>query len=387
MSDAAFARARRLFPLVESCVYLNSNSTGAVPGAVRGVLERHWQTMAAWRDEVWGEWWTFLHAHADAIAALLGAPAGSVVLDVSTAALLGRLAAALDYPETRPRALVSDLEFPTAAFLWRALGRIGAELHVVAGDGVAIDEDALVAAIDERTRVVFVSHAAYATGAVIDVRRVVDRARAVGAIVGIDAYASVGVMPVDVGALDVDFAVGGARKWLCGASDLAFLYVRPELAESLAPLTPGWMAGADPLSFGPAVALAPSAGRFAAGTPSVLPAYVSAPGLAVVSSLGVAQIREHSLALTSRVIERADDAGIPVATPRDPTRRGGVVNLRPPAGRAAAEALRRRGFVCSYRDGVRVGPHFYNTLDEVDRLMDALVQVADAAGAARAGAA
>jgi len=304
-----------------------------------------------------------------------------VVLDVSTAALLGRIAAALDYPSARPRAIVSDLEFPTAAFLWRALGRLGAELVVVPGDGVAIDEEALLDAIDERTRVVFVSHAAYATGALIDVRRLADRAHAAGAIVGIDAYASVGAVPVDVAALDVDFAVGGARKWLCGASDLAFMYVRPELAASLAPLTPGWMAGADPLSFGPATELAPGAMRFAAGTPSVLPAYVSAPGLAIVASLGVARIRARSLDLTQRVIDLADEAGIAVSTPRSPERRGGIVNLRPPAGRRTADALKRRGFVCSYRDGIRVGPHFYNTPEEIDRFMAALIDTAHAGAA------
>lgn len=285
--------ARGEFPVLETSVYLNSNSTGAVPRGVREVLEAHWQTLTGWRDEVWNTWWQELAVHADAIASLLGAPPGSIVTDVSTASLLGRIATAFSYSGPRNRVVTTDLEFPTARFLWRAFARVGCELVVVpSAGGIAIDEDAVVRAIDERTAIVFVSHATFASGSLTDLDPIVRRAHEVGARVIVDAYASVGIVPVDVVALDVDVLVGGARKWLCGASDSAFMYVRPSLAETLEPLATGWMATEDPLTFEQGESFARSARRFASGTPGVLAAKVSQVGLDLVARIGVARVRE-----------------------------------------------------------------------------------------------
>ncbi|HEY6463544.1 MAG TPA: hypothetical protein VIY73_25425, partial [Polyangiaceae bacterium] len=112
----ALARARDEFPLVKSCVYMNSNSTGAVPRGVQAVLASYWETLAGWRDEVWERWWGELHAYADALAAFVGAPPGSVVTDVNLSSLLGRLLGALDFTE-RPTVVTTSLEFPTVPFL------------------------------------------------------------------------------------------------------------------------------------------------------------------------------------------------------------------------------------------------------------------------------
>src|SRR5262249_4964948 len=187
--------------------------------------------------------------------------------DASTSALLGRVATCFDYRPPRNRIVMSDMEFPSIPFLWRGFARHGAEIAVVPSKtGDAIDEEALEAAIDERTLLGCTSHATYATGALLDVKRVVARARAAGALVALDAYQSVGTVPVDVRALGVDFLVGGAHKWLCGRES-AFLYVRPEITKSLAPAGAGWMASANPLSFSNVAAYAPNARRFASGTP------------------------------------------------------------------------------------------------------------------------
>jgi kynureninase len=373
------ARARAEFPLLATCVYLNSNSTGAVPRGVEAVLDQYWQTISHWRDEVWERWWVDLHAYADALAAFLGAPAGSVVTDVNLSTLLGRLLGALDFTE-RPKIVTTALEFPTVPFLLRAQERRGATVHVVpVRDGVRLDIEELVAAIDERTRLVCLSHASYETGALVDLDAVVRRARACGAWVVVDAYQSVGVVPVDVGALDVDFLLGGAHKWLCGSIESAFLYVRPRLIGELEPTATGWMASRDPLSFGPAREYADTARRFASGTPAVLPALVSHVALRILADVGIPTIRAASLRLTSRILARALEADLPTATPHDPNTRGGIVCLRFPGDDRVVAELKALGFVCSHRGGIRIAPHFYNTDDEVDGFMDALV------GRARAG--
>jgi len=371
IGDLASARAE--FPLLESCVYLNSNSTGAVPRGVEQVLADYWQTISRWRDEVWERWWVELHAYADDLAAFLGAPAGSVVTDVNLSSLLGRVLGAIDFSK-RSKIVTTALEFPTVPFLLRAQERRGASVHVVpARGGASIDGEALLAAIDDETRLVCLSHASYETGALVDLHAVARRARACGAWVVVDAYQSVGVVPLDVEALDVEFVLGGAHKWMCGSIESAFLYVNPRVLCEVEPPATGWMAARDPLSFGPATDYADTARRFASGTPAVLPALVSHVALRMLGRLGMPAIREASLRLTSRVLSHAHDADLPVATPLDDAARGGVVCLRFAGDDRVVAALKADGLVCSHRGGVRIAPHFYNTVDEVDTFMRALI--------------
>lgn len=366
---------RAEFPLLSTCVYLSSNSAGATPRAAKQTLDAYWSTIAAWRDEAWGPWMTELDAHADALAALVHAQPGSVICDSNVATLLSRVLSCFDYRE-RPRVVTSDLEFPSVPFALRAFARYGLEPVVVPSDGIAIDAERIAAAIDERTQLVCLSHATFATGALVDLEPIVRRAREYGALVVLDAYQSVGVVPVDVGALDVDFLLGGAHKWLCGSYESAFLYIRPALLPSLEPAATGWIAAADPLSFAPQLERATTARRFAGGTPAVLPSLFSRPGLTIVRGLGVDRIRATSLAQTDRIIALADDAGLPVATPRDHARRGGIVTLRFPGDARVRAELLARGFVCSHRGGIRIAPHFYNTQDEIDRFMGELARLA-----------
>ena len=374
--ERSTASIRGEFPLLERCIYLNSNSAGAAPRAAKAALDDYWRTVQNWRDEAWERWWGELEEHADAIAGLIGAPPGSVVCDTNLATLFGRVLSCFDY-RARPRVVTSDLEFPSIPFVVRGFERYGAEGVIVASrDGVTIDAEGVVAAIDERTQLVCVSHATFATGALLDVAPIVRRAREVGALVLLDAYQSIGALPVDVAALDVDFVLGGAHKWLCGSYESAFLYVRPALLPSLEPAATGWIASADPLSFAPATGWADSARRFAGGTPAVLPVLFSRPGLAIVRDLGLETIRSLSLGHTDHVIARADEAGLAVVTPRAHTQRGGIVALRFPGDAAVARALVAAGRICSYRGAIRVAPHFYSRSAEIDRFMDDLIRLA-----------
>jgi kynureninase len=367
------AAARAEFPLLATCVYLNSNSTGAFPRRARVAADRYYDIVERWRDDAWEGFLADMSAHADDVAALLGAPASSVAFDTSVSSLLGRLLSCFDFRE-RPRVVTSDLEFPNVELLLGSFRRYGCEPVVVpSSDGISIDAEAVAEAIDERTQLVVVSHATFATSALVDLAPITRRARSVGALVAVDAYQSLGVVPFDVCELDVDVVLGGAHKWLCGAIDSAFCYVRPSLLARLEPAATGWMAGSDPLSFGRATGFADDARRMNSGTPAPLPALTSREGLRIVRAFGVERIRELSLARTERIIARADAAGITVATPRAPNARGGVVNLRFPGAAEVVSALARDRFICSHRQGVRIAPHFYNTDDEVERLMDALV--------------
>lgn len=366
--------ARAEFPLLETCVYLNSNSAGATPRSAKEALDDYWRTIERWRDEAWEGWLDDLRTHADEIAALLHAPAGSVVCDANVSTLFSRVMSCFDYRE-RPRVVTSDREFPAIPHIVRAFARYGAEpVTVSSPDGVSIDAERIVRAIDERTQLVCVSHATFETGALLDLAPIVARAREVGALVALDAYQSMGVVPLDVTASGVDFVFGGAHKWLCGSYESAFLYVRPALLPQLHPAATGWIASADPMSFAPPTGWADGVRRFAGGTPAVLPSLFSRPGLALIREIGVDAIRRRSLAQTDHLIERADAARIAVATPRAPERRGGIVALSFPGDAAVARDLVAGGFICSYRGALRIAPHFYNTDGEIDLFMDELVR-------------
>jgi selenocysteine lyase/cysteine desulfurase len=298
---------------------------------------------------------------------------GSVVTDTNLTTLLGRLATCFDFSGERRRVVTTDLEFPSVPFLWNGFARYGAETLVVPSEGGRLDEERVCAAIDERTRIVSVTQASFATGALVDLAPIVRRAHDVGALVVVDAYQAVGTVPIDVTALGVDFLLGGAHKWMCGSTESGFLYVRPELLSTLQPAATGWIAGADPLGFAPVREWAPTARRMAGGTPAVLPSQLSQVGLDLLTAVGISNIRAHSLRCTARVIDRADEAGLTVLSPRQAQRRAGIVALRFPGDAEVTRRLVARGFICSHRGALRVAPHFYNTLEEVDRFMDALV--------------
>jgi kynureninase len=375
-SDSDISTWRALFPLVHRCVYLNSNTTGAVPQTAELVLEDYWRTIEHWGESVWRSWWVDLDRHADEVATLIGAPSGSVVCDTNLATLFSRVMSCFDF-RSRPRVVTSDLEFPSVPFVLRAFGRYGCAVTTVRSvDGTTIGAEQIANAIDERTQLVCVSHATFGSGALIDVGPIVRRAREVGALVALDVYQSVGVVPIDVAALDVDFVLGGAHKWLCGSHESAFLYVRPELIPYLEPAATGWVASADRSFTQLGTRLADDARRFASGTPAVLPSLMSRPGLGIVQEIGVDAIRALSLARTDRIIARADEAGLHVLTPRVHNRRGGIVALRFRGDAEVARALGAKGFVCSHYDALRIAPHFYNSDEEIDRFMDELVDLA-----------
>jgi kynureninase len=245
---------------------------------------------------------------------------------------------------------------------------------------VAPDADGVIAAIDERTLLVPVSHVLYKTGEVQPVERIVEAAHAAGALVCLDAYQSAGAVPLDVARLGVDFAVGGSVKWLCGGPGAGWLYVRPDHADRLEPALAGWQAHARPFSFEPEMAPATGAARFLTGTPNVPANLAASAGYEIVAEIGVERIRANSLRQTQLLIDLVDEAGLELVSPRDAERRGATVVVRVPDFARVLAELEARSVICDARPdvGLRFGPHFFNTDDE---LRFAIEQVVDIVGA------
>jgi kynureninase len=367
-------RWRDEFPILSTTVYLISNSLGAMPRATARNLAAYaeaWATrgVRAWEDR----WWEMPREIGDRIAPIIGAPAGSVSMHENVTTAQAVALSCFEPLRERRRIVCPEMDFPSMVYLYREQERLGFELAIVPAEpDLSIAVDRLVEAIDERTAIVALSHVLFRTSYIMDVAPVVERAHRVGATVILDTYQSAGIIPVDVTALGVDFAVGGCLKWLCGGPGNAFLYTRPDLMTSLEPRFHGWVGHQQPFAFDPHhFAPRPDAIRMMNGTPSIPAYYAALAGLDIVAAVGVPRIREKSVRMTGRLLELVDELGFQSLASRDPARLAGTVAVDVPEALAVARTLKARDFVIDYRPGVgiRISPHFYNTADEIERVM------------------
>lgn len=365
---------RAEFPILERCTYLVSNSLGAMP---RTVPERLQAYADAWRSEgvrAWAKgWWEMPVSVGDVIAPLIGASAGEVGMVPTVTLAQSQILTAMPFTKARDTVVMTELDFPSVRYAIEALApRLGARVVVVpSDDGISIDQQRLHAAIDQRTALVSVSHVLFRSAYIIDADALCAYAHAVGAVVSLDAYHSVGVIPVDVKRSGVDFLTGGVLKWLCGGPGGCFLYASPSASERFAPALTGWQAHTRPFAFSSPMDFAPGIQRWLGGTPVVPALYAATEGPRIVAAAGMANVRAKSERQTARLIALADARGYRVSAPRDAARRGGTVAFGVPNGAAVAQALLTRDVVIDYRPGagIRVAPHFYSTDDEVDRVV------------------
>jgi kynureninase len=375
-------RWRGEFPILESTVYMISNSLGAMPRRAADSLAEYARTWAARGVRAWEErWWEMAREVGDQVGAIIGAPAGSVSMheNVTTAAMVA-LGSVRPRPE-RNRIVCLAADFPSLVYLYRAQEASGFELIVVPADSdFVVPLDRVVGAIDERTAFVSFSHVLFKTSYIVEAAQIVARAHERGALVLVDGYQSAGVIPVDVAALGADFFVGGCLKWLCGGPGTAFLYTRPDLLETVQPRFTGWFAHRSPFTFDLGVIdRRGDAMRMMNGTPSIPAYYAALPGLEIIAAVGVDRIRAKSKRMTARIFALADRYGFPSVATRDPERLAGTVAVNPPEPLPVSRALKARDFVVDYRPGVgiRISPHFYNTMEEIDRLLAEMARIVE----------
>ncbi|MFN2398925.1 MAG: aminotransferase class V-fold PLP-dependent enzyme [Gemmatimonadaceae bacterium] len=374
---------RAEFPILQETTYLVSNSLGAMP---RTVPERLASYAATWNERgvrAWAEgWWNMPLTVGDEIAPLLGAGPGEVVMYPNVSIAQAAVLSALDYALPRDTIVMTALDFPSVRYVYDNLAkRLGARIVVVpSDDGIGIDDDRLLAAIDERTRLVAISHVLFRSAFVIDVDVICRRAHDVGALVSLDAFHSVGVIPVDVRQSGVDFLTGGVLKWLCGGPGGCFLYVAPAVRDTLAPALTGWQAHARPFEFEAEMDYAKGAFRWLNGTPVIPALYAAIEGPRLVREAGIDRIRSKSLRQTARLIELADAQGYNVRAPREPGQRGGTVAFDVPHGYEVAQSLLARRILVDYRPeaGIRIAPHFYTADSELEEAVSAIAEVLEA---------
>ncbi|MFN2414587.1 MAG: aminotransferase class V-fold PLP-dependent enzyme [Pyrinomonadaceae bacterium] len=376
---------RREFPILESATYLISHSLGAMPRRAHERLQAYAEAWATRGVRAWAEgWWEMPLTVGDEVARIIGADPGTVAMHQNVSVCQSLILSCFDTtPETRRNKVVySELEFPSVMYVYEAHARDGRfRIHKVKSeDGVTAPLEATLAAIDEETLLVPLSHVLFKSASLQDARAITERAHEVGALVVLDTYQSAGTVPFSVKDLDVDFCTGGSVKWLCGGPGAGYLYVAPRLQLVLEPKVTGWMAHAAPFAFedGP-IQYAGGAARFLHGSPAVPALYAAESGYRVINEIGVERIREKSVRQTQRLIELAEEAGLRVTSPRDPARRGGTITIAADHAAAVTRELIRREFIVDYRPGagIRISPHFYTKDEELELVVREMRRILD----------
>ncbi|MEP6508751.1 MAG: aminotransferase class V-fold PLP-dependent enzyme [Gemmatimonadales bacterium] len=376
MTDKLLAY-RKEFPILEKTTYLVSNSLGPMPRSVPGKLAEYAQDWGDLGVKAWTKgWWEKPIDVGNEIAPLINADAGEVVMMPNVTIAQSAVLSSIDFSGERNKIVMTDLDFPSVRYAYQQLAaRFGARIvNVESHDGISIDQDELLDAIDEQTKLVAISHVLFKSAFINDANAICEKAHKMGALVSLDAFHSVGIVPVDVKRSGVDFLTGGVLKWLCGGPGGCFLYVSPAIRDTLAPALTGWQAHQRPFAFETEMEYADGAFRWLNGTPVIPALYASAEGAKIIRQAGMDAIREKSIRQTSRLIDLADSRGYKVFAPRDSKQRGGTIAFDVPHGYEVAQVLLSRDILVDYRvgAGIRVAPYFFTKDDEIETLVAAI---------------
>jgi len=365
------------FPILGHKTYLNSNSLGAL--SKRSIAERHeferlWNEMGA---RAWYEiWWNKLEGVRRDFGRTIGATPETIALMPSVSGALAAVSGALHAAgDTRRKIVMTSLDFPTVGHHYRSREALGWEVEIVdSHDGVTVPLEAIRRAVDEDTLLLATSHVFFTSGTVQDARELAEIAHESGAYILLDAYQSNGQIPIDVRGLGVDFLTSGGLKWLCGGPGIAYLYVAPDV--ELVPTTLSWFGVENQFGFDLHAAPRRDARRFELGTPAVGPAYAAAGGLSIVLDAGIERIAELNRMLSRDLRERLADAGFQLHQADGPEVRSALVLIQHVEAAEAVAWLAENDVIVDSRGSLlRFSPHFYNTIDDNARAVEALVSM------------
>jgi kynureninase len=376
---------RAEFPILEKTVYLISHSLGAMPRATYDRLHEYADIWATRGVRAWAEgWWDMPVRTGNAIARIIGADENTVVMHQNVSicqSLILSCLLPLAQNSKRNKIVCEELNFPSVMYVYAAHARAH-DLRietVKSDDGITIPLERMLAAIDEETLLVPISHVLFKSAFLQNAKAITERAHEVGATVVLDTYQSAGTVPFSVKELQVDFATGGSVKWLCGGPGAGYLYVRPDLIDQFQPKTTGWMAHEHPFSFETEMHYAPNVTRFLHGSPAIPALYAAESGYQIIDEIGVTAIREKSVQQTQHLIGLAEEAGFHVTSPKDAAQRGGTITVWDDNAAAITKELVRREFIVDYRPGagVRISPHFYTTDEELEFVVAEMKKIRD----------
>ena len=372
-----FAAQRSLFPILQRKIQLSSCSQSALCTPVADALDAY---VRSWREHGmdWIGWMDTVNAAKAEFGRLIGAEALDIGVLSSVSDVASSLASALDFSGSRKRIVTAEIDFPSVGHVWLAQQERGAQVAFIdARPGDVVDPGRYAAVIDERTRLVCVSHVSYYNGSIQDIAAIARETRRQGAVLFVDAYQSAGALRIDVQRDGIDILASGAQKYLLGCPGLAFMYIRRDLAKTLEPRNTGWFGRVNPFAFDiRTLDYAAGARRFDTGTPPMVNAYAAHAGLKLLNSLDGALVERYLSHLSSVAIEEARALGLVIASSTDLRVKASNTAIQVPNASALEAKMAEAGYIVSARnDVVRIAPHFYNTAEDVTGALRALARL------------
>ncbi|KPK96306.1 hypothetical protein AMJ80_00710 [bacterium SM23_31] len=369
---------RSEFPILKNKIYLNTCSLGALSRRSREYVKTY---LAQWDEFGASAWYSLwmndIAAVRNMIAEILHADKDEIALGHSISTLLSTVASCFRYDD-REKIVVTELDFPTANYQWFAKESLGARIEMLSSpDSVHIPLEKFQEAIDDKTLLVSTSHVFFTSGQIQDIATINTIARRHGALCIVDAYQSVGQVPVRVHDMGIDILVSGGLKWLLGGSGITFLYVRKDLASSLQPSSIGWFGVSNQFEFAPdRINLIDSTRRFETGTPSVAALAAFKGGLEIILEIGLENIHKAAKQISEELVERLKKAGFNPCVAENPTERSAIVMVPHPDPSSAVGALSKRNIIVDFRKGcIRVSPYFYNSSEDIEKFVFALKEI------------
>ena len=364
------------FPLDPELIYLNH--AGVAPWsrvaaeAVKTLAEENMR----WGAADYPVWTSVESQLRDRLARFIGVTdSADIALVKNTSEGLSMVALGLDW-QPGDNVVINDQEFPSNRMVWEAAAeRFGVELRDVRLDAAETPEDALIDAMDERTRILPVSSVQYATGLRMDLDRLGRACHDLGALFCVDAIQSLGALPFDAPAVGADFVIADGHKWMLAPEGLGLFYSRPEARDRLRLIQYGWhmaeaMGDYERKDWTPAR----SARRFEPGSPNTLAVHALNASLALLEERGMARVGKAVLDNARHLLERiAEIPALEAVTPAEPGRHAGIVTFKVAGAEARAlnAKLRRAGVVAAHRGGgLRFSPHFYTPREALDTALE-----------------
>lgn len=309
-------------------------------------------------------------------AKLIHSSADEVTFVKNTTEGIGWVAGGLDW-KNGDNVVTTNVEFPANVYPWMALDDRGVELRMVAEQDGRAPVERIAEAIDDRTRVLTVSAVEYASGYRMDLTALGELCRERGVLFCVDAIQALGVLPIDVRSMQIDFLSADGHKWLCGPEGCGIFYCRRELLETLKPVIAGWLGMVNPLDFGNyQFEYQQTARRFDLGSYNLAGVFGLGAAIDLWLEVGVDQVSKHVLTLTDRLVERLRNKDYRIVSSRRVGEASGIVSFVSDVHDLAAmrdQLEKKERIVTAFREGrMRASPHAYNTTEEIDQLVDAL---------------
>ena len=379
MNDINWLKYREQFKTFENLNYLNTCSLGLLSDNGRNSLLNYidtWTNMgaAAW----YSDWILKTNELKDEYAKLINADPDEIAILSNVSSAISVILSCLNLTD-KDEVITSELDFPTIAHNFKAQESKGnGKAIIVESEQMKyVDTDKFISKINNQTKLVVTSRVFYLSGFINNYEKIMNSAKKNDALFFLDDYQATGQLPIDVKEKNIDIMISGGLKWLLGGSGIVYMYVSKEITKQLEPSVTGWFSHKRQFEFDPhTIEFSDTASRFETGTPAISSIYPAVEGLKMINEIGVDNIRERTLKLTSLLINGLLELGFSIKVPDDLHDHASITMISCNNPAEVVETLSANGIIVDHRPGlVRISPFFYNTEEDINHCIKILSEI------------